>query len=204
MLFERSYQTIAKPTEAVYTDSKSRFLAFAFPVNNETEVKAQLAQLKAKHPDATHHCYAWILHPDKSAQRVNDDGEPANTAGRPIIKQINSKDLTNILLVVVRFFGGKKLGIPGLIEAYGESAKLCLAQIELVQKTLKDYYKLTTDLDKEHLVYNLARKFSAEIIETSRSETLSFLLSISGSKTESFIKECQLFNNFETEYIKTE
>jgi len=204
MLFETSYQSIAKPTQAVYTESKSRFLAFAFPVSNEFEIKHQLAQLKIEYPDATHHCYAWILNPDKSAQRVNDDGEPANTAGRPILKQINAKNLTNILVVVVRFFGGKKLGIPGLIEAYGETAKLCLLNIELVQKQLKDYYKLCTDLDKEHLVYNAARKYSVEVIETTREEKLSFLLAITGSNTEAFLKECNLFNNFVTQYLKTE
>ena len=128
MLFDRDYKSIANSSEVVYTDKGSRFLAFAYPVKDEQQIKIHLSNLKSEYPDATHHCYVWILNADKSAQRINDDGEPANTAARPILKQINALNLTNILLVVVRYFGGKKLGIPGLIEAYGLAAKQSLAK----------------------------------------------------------------------------
>lgn len=204
MLFNRDYKSIAEATEAVYTDKGSRFLAFAFPVNNELEIKQHLTNLKSQYPDATHHCYAWILNPDKSAQRLNDDGEPANTAARPILKQINALNLTNILVVVVRYFGGKKLGIPGLIEAYGMAAKQCLANAEILTKTLMDYFKIGTEFENEHLVYNLARKYSATIIETVHSQNVVITLSINGSRTEAFIAECKNLAKFEYTFLKTE
>lgn len=204
MLFSRDYRSIKGQVEAQIADKGSRFLAHAFPVKSESEVKVHLGYLREKYPDATHNCYAWIINPDKSAIRFNDDGEPANTAGRPILKQINALDLTNILVVVVRYFGGKKLGIPGLIEAYGASAKLCLAKVEIVQKTLLDYYKIETLIEQEHLIYNLARRFDAEIDIRSRAARFICILAINGSKTELFLKECQLFNNFECVFLKTE
>ncbi len=204
MLFDRDYKSISKPAEAVYTDKGSRFLAFAFPVNNELSIKQHLSHLKAEYPDATHHCYVWIMNPDKSAQRINDDGEPANTAARPILKQINALNLTNILVVVVRYFGGKKLGIPGLIEAYGMAAKLVLENCETVTKTLLDYFKIETDFENEHLVYNMARKLSATIVETIHMQNVVVTLSINGAKTEAFINECKKLGNFEYTFLRTE
>jgi len=203
MLFSREFRSLKSQAEANITVKGSKFLAFAFPVNNETEVKVQLSALRDKFPDATHHCYVWIVNPDKSAQRINDDGEPASSAGRPILKQINALDLTNILVVVVRYFGGKKLGIPGLIEAYGSAAKLCLSKIDIVNKTLLDYYKIETKIENEHLVYNLARKFGAKIEARLTAHLFIGILAINGSKTELFLKECQLFNNFECVFLKT-
>ncbi|MFM9944795.1 MAG: IMPACT family protein [Bacteroidia bacterium] len=204
MLFDRNYNTIAQPTEATYTDKGSRFLAFSFPVNSEAEIKQNLATLKLQYPDATHHCYVWILNPDKSAQRINDDGEPANTAARPILKYINALNLTNILVVVIRYFGGKKLGIPGLIDAYGMAAKLCLEKTEIVIKTLLDYFKIEVNFENEHMVYNLARKFSAIIEETTHTQNVVITLSINGSKTEAFIAECRNLATFEYTFFKTE
>ena len=204
MLFEREYQTLAGPLEFVYTDKGSRFLAFAYPVNNETEIKSKLIALKQRYPDATHHCYAWILHPDKSAQRVNDDGEPANTAGRPILKQLYAKKLTNVILIVIRYFGGKKLGIPGLIEAYGTSAELCLQNAHILTKTLRDHYLVKSAPELEHEVYNLARRFNAEIFPTDNTSVSGLILAINGSKTELFLKECDKFFKFEIKFLKTE
>ena len=204
MLFDRDYTSISEAVEALYTDKGSRFLAFAFPVNNEQIIKQYLSQLKTQFPDATHHCYVWIMNPDKSAQRINDDGEPANTAARPILKQINALNLTNILVVVVRYFGGKKLGIPGLIEAYGMAAKLVLEKCKTVTKTLLDYFEIKTDFEHEHLVYNMARKLSASIVDTTHSQNVVITLSINGSKTEAFINECKKLDNFEYRFLKTE
>jgi len=203
MLFEREYQTLAEPLECVYMDKGSRFLAFAYPVNNETEIKNTLALLKQRYPDATHHCYAWILNPDKSAQRVNDDGEPANTAGRPILKQLNAKNLTNVILVVIRYFGGKKLGIPGLIDAYGTAAELCFKDAKILTKTLRDHYLIVSPPELEHEVYNLSRRFNAEII-TAHTNNRGMVLAINGSKTEAFLKECEKFFRFEIKFLKTE
>jgi uncharacterized YigZ family protein len=204
MLFDRDYKSIYEPTEAVYTDKGSRFLAFAFPVNNELGVKQHLSNLKTEYPDATHHCYVWIMNPDKSAQRINDDGEPANTAARPILKQINAINLTNVLVVVVRYFGGKKLGIAGLIKAYGMAAKLVLEKCETVTKTLLDYFKIETDFESEHQIYNIARKLSATIVDTVHMQTVVVTLSINGAKTELLINECNNLDNFEYTFLRTE
>jgi uncharacterized YigZ family protein len=204
MLFDRDYKSIYEPTEAVYTDKGSRFLAFAFPVNNELGVKQHLSNLKTEYPDATHHCYVWIMNPDKSAQRINDDGEPANTAARPILKQINALNLTNVLVVVVRYFGGKKLGIEGLIKAYGMAAKLVLEKCETVTKTLLDYFKIETDFESEHQIYNIARKLSATIVDTVHMQTVVVTLSINGAKTELLINECNNLDNFEYTFLRTE
>jgi uncharacterized YigZ family protein len=204
MLFDRDYKSIYEPTEAVYTDKGSRFLAFAFPVNNELGVKQHLSNLKAEYPDATHYCYVWIMNPDKSAQRINDDGEPANTAARPILKQINALNLTNVLVVVVRYFGGKKLGIEGLIKAYGMAAKLVLEKCETVTKTLLDYFKIETDFESEHQIYNIARKLSATIVDTVHMQTVVVTLSINGAKTELLINECNNLDNFEYTFLRTE
>lgn len=113
-----TFLTIAEPAEGFYKEKGSKFLAFAFPVVSEEEVKKHVEALKKKYYDARHHCYAYVLGKDKTLFRANDDGEPSSTAGKPILGQIHSFDLTNILIVVVRYFGGKKLGASGLIVAY--------------------------------------------------------------------------------------
>jgi putative IMPACT (imprinted ancient) family translation regulator len=139
-----------------------------------------------------------------SETRANDDGEPSGTAGKPILNQIESHQLTNVLVVVVRYFGGKKLGIPGLIEAYGMAAKLVLEKCETVTKTLLDYFKIETDFESEHLVYNMARKLSATIVETIHMQTVVVTLSINGAKTEALINECNKLDNFEYTFLRTE
>ena len=113
-----TYKTIAKPAEGFYKDKGSKFLAFAYPVYTEDRIKAQLSELKKEYYDARHHCYAWKLGIENDKYRANDDGEPSGTAGKPIYGQLLSHELTNALVVVVRYFGGTKLGTSGLIRAY--------------------------------------------------------------------------------------
>lgn len=134
-----TYLTIAAPAEGLYKDKGSRFLAFAYPIYSESDVKPIVEALKTKYYDARHHCYAWRLGVEASAGgvrfRANDDGEPAGTAGRPILGQLLSRELTNLLVVVVRYFGGIKLGVPGLIAAYKEATADALASAEVVERT---------------------------------------------------------------------
>ncbi|WP_417154154.1 IMPACT family protein [Rikenella microfusus] len=134
-----TYLTIAAPAEGLYKDKGSRFLAFAYPIYSESDVKPIVEALKTKYYDARHHCYAWRLGIEASAGgvrfRANDDGEPAGTAGRPILGQLLSRELTNLLVVVVRYFGGIKLGVPGLIAAYKEATADALASAEVVERT---------------------------------------------------------------------
>ncbi len=127
-----SYRTIREPSESVFRDRNSRFLGFAFPVNSEDEVVACLQQLKKQYHDARHYCYAYVLSRDKSKWRANDDGEPSGSAGLPIYNQILSSGLTNILVVVVRYFGGTKLGVPGLINAYKTATRLAIENADVM------------------------------------------------------------------------
>ncbi|HEY8927951.1 MAG TPA: YigZ family protein [Mucilaginibacter sp.] len=140
MLFDDTYRTIEKPAEGLFRDRGSKFLAFAFPVVNEVELKEYLNQLRSLHPKANHHCWAMRLTPDRSVFRLNDDGEPSGTAGRPILNTLLSHDITNVAVVVVRYFGGTLLGVPGLINAYKVATEDALKQAAVVQKTVNDVY----------------------------------------------------------------
>lgn len=131
-----TYKTIAAPSEGLYKEKGSRFIAFAFPVTDEEEIRAILARLKEKYYDARHHCYAWQLGAENPRFRANDDGEPSSTAGKPIHGQILSNGLTDILIVVIRYFGGIKLGVPGLINAYREAAADALRHADIIEKTV--------------------------------------------------------------------
>jgi len=127
-------KTISAPAEAIYKEKRSKFLAFAYPVENEIEIKEKIAFLKKKYHDARHHCYAYILGANKSVYRKNDDGEPSGSAGHPIYGQLLSKDVTNVLIVVVRYFGGIKLGTGGLRIAYKLAAKEVLEKVQIIEK----------------------------------------------------------------------
>jgi uncharacterized YigZ family protein len=136
------YKTIQEPSEGVYKEKGSRFLAFAYPVSNEGQIKEQLAVLRKKYHDARHHCYAWRLEPALTHYRINDDGEPSGTAGKPIFGQIVSRDLTDVLVVVVRYFGGTKLGVSGLIQAYRKAAADALDQSKIIERKVFDRIKV--------------------------------------------------------------
>ncbi|MCX6311748.1 MAG: YigZ family protein [Bacteroidetes bacterium] len=142
MLFSDTYLTIASPSEGIFKDRGSKFLAFAFPVSNEIQVKEFLSELRKEHFSARHHCYAFRIGADKQLFRANDDGEPSGTGGKPILGQLQSKDLTNTLVVVVRYFGGTLLGVSGLIAAYRGAAAEALANAKIIEKQIKEVYQL--------------------------------------------------------------
>ncbi|MCD4698181.1 MAG: YigZ family protein [Bacteroidales bacterium] len=142
MLFEDTYRTIEVQADGFYKNKGSKFIALAFPVKNLEEVKEKLAEVRNKYHDARHHCYAYMLAPDKSSSRMNDDGEPSGTAGRPIMGQILSHNLTDVLIIVVRYFGGIKLGIRGLIDAYKYAASDALSNTLVVEKTVNEIYSV--------------------------------------------------------------
>jgi len=135
-MVEDSYLTIAAPAEAALRERSSKFLAYAYPVASEEQIRERLDALRKRYYDATHHCYAWRLGPRGEQFRANDDGEPSGTAGRPILGQLLSRSLTDCLVVVVRYFGGTKLGVPGLIAAYKDSAAAAIAASDIVERTV--------------------------------------------------------------------
>ena len=156
------YLTINKSVESIYKEKGSKFLSFLYPVTSVEEVKEYLTQLKKKYYDATHHCYAYIIGYDKETFRMNDDGEPSSTAGKPIYGQLQSNDLTNVLLVVVRYFGGTKLGVSGLIKAYKESSAECIALAEIVEKQVKHKYNIYFAYEDMNVVMNILKQNNAE------------------------------------------
>lgn len=141
-MFDDTYRTISAPSEGLYKEKGSKFLAFAFPVTTVEEVKAHLDELRKKYFDARHHCYAYILGPSKESYRLNDDGEPSGTGGRPIHGQLLSADLTNTLIVVVRYFGGILLGASSLANAYKAAARDAIANASIKECTIDISYRL--------------------------------------------------------------
>ncbi|MDD2380722.1 MAG: YigZ family protein [Mariniphaga sp.] len=137
-----SYKTIADKSEGFFKDKGSRFFAYAFPVNTEEETKEIINQIRKEHHTARHHCYAWRIGVKEISFRANDDGEPSSTAGKPILGQLIKFDLTNVLLVVVRYFGGTLLGTGGLIQAYRSAAADALSHARIVIQTVKNYYRI--------------------------------------------------------------
>jgi uncharacterized YigZ family protein len=137
-----NYKTLKSPAKGVYKEKGSRFLAFAFPVVNQDQIKPVVEGIRKEYHDARHHCYAYMIGRERLNWRINDDGEPSGTAGRPILGQINSFGLTNILIVVSRYFGGTLLGTSGLINAYKSAAADALKNGEIVERTMHEYYEI--------------------------------------------------------------
>ena len=159
-----NYKTIDQPTEEIlFKEKNSKFFGYAFPVTNTDEVKIYLEQLKKKHFGAVHFCYAYQIGMEKMEFRANDDGEPNNSAGIPIYGQIQSFELTNILIVVVRYFGGTKLGVGGLITAYKTAAQMVLENALIVNKTINLYFKITFDYKNINKVMRIIKEKQLEI-----------------------------------------
>ncbi len=158
-----SYLTLVTNSEGLFKDRGSKFLYFGFRVSSEEEIKAKLTQLRKIYFDASHHCYAWVMGKDGSIFRSNDDGEPNHSAGDSILGQIRSKQLTNILIVVVRYFGGTKLGVSGLIQAYKNSAALAIDESEIIREWVKVELELTFPYPAMNEVMKVVKSQSLEI-----------------------------------------
>ncbi len=159
MLFDDSYRTIVTPVEGLFRDRGSKFLAFGYPIQNEEDVKQYLTALREIHPKANHHCYAYRLGLDRTHFRANDDGEPSGSAGKPILNTLYAHDITNLLMVVVRYFGGTLLGVPGLINAYKVATEEALSQAQIVTKHVRDVYTLTYPYEQMNEVMKVIKAF---------------------------------------------
>lgn len=162
---EDVYRTIAAPAEGIYTEKRSKFIAIALPVRTVDEVKALLEEYQKKYYDARHVCYAYMLGPQRKDFRANDNGEPSGTAGKPILGQINSNELTDILIIVVRYFGGIKLGTSGLIVAYKAAAAEALAAAEVVEKTVDECIRFWFEYPFMNDVMRVVKEEGPEIVE---------------------------------------
>ena len=181
-----TYKTIELPSEALFKDKGSRFLAYAYPVKNETEIKEIVARIKKEHHSARHHCYAWRLGQNSENYRANDDGEPSGTAGRPILGQILSRGLTNILVVVVRYFGGTLLGVSGLINAYREAASEALKVAITVDKIVEQHVRITFSYAGMNDIMQLIKEMQLEIVHSDFSLVCVIELSVRNSLIDQF------------------
>lgn len=177
MTFE--YKTIEKPVENVLLKEKgSKFIGFAYPVNNEEELKNTLEKIKAEHPKATHHCYAFRIGLNGENYRANDDGEPSGSAGLPIYNQLLANEITNVIIIVVRYYGGTKLGVSGLVKAYKESAKLTLDEAHIVVKELETEIEIQFNFNQQNTIFTLLSKCDAKIINFDSQEKASIIAKI--------------------------
>ncbi|UMQ41143.1 YigZ family protein [Chryseobacterium sp. Y16C] len=163
MIYE--YKTIEKPVENTLLKEKgSKFIGFAFPVNNEEELKNALEKIRAKHPKATHHCYAFRMGLNGENYRANDDGEPSGSAGLPIYNQLLANEITNVLVISVRYYGGTKLGVSGLVKAYKESAKITLEEANIITKELEIEIEIQFQFSQQNTIFTLLSKFDAKVL----------------------------------------
>ena len=198
-----SYKTILEATkETLFKDRNSKFFGFAFPVTNEEEVKDCLEEVKKIHYSARHFCYAYQIGVEDIKYRANDDGEPNNSAGMPIYGQIQSFEVTNILIVVVRYFGGTKLGVGGLINAYKTSAQITLEASEIVEKTIDVFYQLNFEYDMMNKVMRILKEKNINLVNQKMELTCEYVISIRKKESKATF---DLFNNlYKVDILKLE
>ena len=172
-----TYKTIEKPSEEIlFKEKNSKFYGYAFPVTSEEEIKNHLDSLRKQHHGAVHFCYAFQLGTDKIQYRANDDGEPSNSAGMPIYGQIQSFGITNVLVVVVRFFGGVKLGVGGLISAYRTAAQMALEESQIIEKTIDVSFEISFDYKNMNKVMRVIKEKNLEIVSQEMNESCKIVI----------------------------
>lgn len=203
LLFSDTYLTIESPSEGIFKDRGSKFIAYAFPVTNEAQVKEQLAELRKEHFNARHHCYAFRLGADQQHFRANDDGESSGTGGKPILGQIQSKDLTNILIVVVRYFGGTLLGVSGLIGAYRGAAADALANAKIIEKQIKEVYELNFPYAAMNDVMKILKDENLEQWDQDFQLECKLKFSVRKKDADAVIEKFEKTESVKSEYLST-
>lgn len=196
-----TYLTITNPAEGEYTEKRSKFLSFAFHVETVEEVKALVDEYKKKFYDARHACYAYMLGSKRDVFRSVDDGEPSGTAGKPILGQINSNELTDILIIVVRYFGGIKLGTSGLIEAYRAAAAEVIANAEIEERTINTVVRVTYDYALMNQVMRVVKEEEPKIRLQDFQMVCVLELEIRNSKLEGMLNKLRLIREAKTEVL---
>ena len=191
------FYTIDKTVTAEYKDRGSKFIAYTYPIQSVEDFKKSLEAIKKEHPKATHHCFAYRIGLDNNTYRVSDDGEPSGTAGRPILGQIDSKKLTNILVVVVRYFGGTLLGVPGLIEAYKSAASLALQVTPIIQKPIQVAYRVQFDYTQMNEIMTLVKALNCTALEKDMNLFCHIVIGIPKGRLEEAIYKFKEIRNVE-------
>jgi uncharacterized YigZ family protein len=203
MLFKDVYKTIYKPAEGIFKDKGSKFLAFAYPFTQEQDLKNIITNLKNEHSKARHFCFAYRLTADRGVFRINDDGEPSGTAGRPILNTLLSKDLTNILVVIVRYFGGTLLGVPGLINAYKKATEDAIEQAIIIEKTIQYIYQLSFDYLQMNEVMKLVKDDNLEVIDQNFDLNCKMKIAINQSELNKIIDKLEKIEALKSTYLYT-
>jgi uncharacterized YigZ family protein len=195
-----TYKTIEIAVgDVLFKEKGSKFIGYVFPVTSEDSIKTHIEDLKKKHHAARHWCYAWQLGVEEVHYRVNDDGEPNNSAGQPIYGQILSKNITNVLVVVVRYFGGTKLGVGGLISAYKTTAKLVLDEAKIVEKTIDVYFELIFEYQDMNKVMRIIKEQDLNLVQQQMNLNCNFVISV---RKQHAIKTKQLISDLRCVKIK--
>lgn len=185
IIMEFKYKTIKSAVENTLLKEKgSKFLGFAFPVNNEEELKHALEKIRAEHPKATHHCYAFRMGLNGENYRANDDGEPSGSAGLPIYNQLLANEITNVLVISVRYYGGTKLGVSGLVKAYKESAKITLEEANIITKELETTVEIQFNFNQQNIIFTLLSKYDAKVLQFDANENCIVTASLKLSQKE--------------------
>lgn len=196
------YFTIEKQSEGLYKEKGSKFIAKAFPVNDEEEIKNILDDLRKEFHDARHHCYAWVLGPSGDRVRANDDGEPSSSAGKPILAQINSGNLTNILVVVIRYFGGTLLGVGGLINAYRSASHYALDNAKIIKQYLYSIFEVKFGYPEMNNVMRIIKEMNAVQLEQQFELSCSLKVKIKKDEKEIFISSFSRYPEIELKLIR--
>lgn len=200
MLFE--YKTIEKPVENTLLKEKgSKFIGFAYPVNNENELKSALEKIRTEHPKATHHCYAFRMGLDGENYRANDDGEPSGSAGLPIYNQLLAHEVTNILVIVARYYGGTKLGVSGLVKAYKESARITLEEASVITKELETEIEIQFNFNQQNTIFTLLSKFDAKVLNFDVNESCILTASLKTAQKESISEKLSEMQYISFEFV---
>ena len=202
-MFIDTYKEINNPTTGLYKEKGSKFISYLFPVYSEKDVKEKLEKIKKIEHSSRHHCYAYTINPNKSAQRANDDGEPSSTAGKPILGQIQSNDLTNILIVVVRYFGGVKLGVTGLIRSYKTAAADAISQGVFITKTIKEQYKVSFKYPLMNDVMRLVKEHDLEVVNTNFQIDCNLIFAVPKSKADNVVETFKKNHKIKIKHLKT-
>ncbi len=194
------YKTIAKPVENILLKEKgSKFIGYAYPINNDDDLKNVLDKIRTEHPKATHHCYAFRIGLNGENYRANDDGEPSGSAGLPIYNQLLANEITNVIVIVVRYYGGTKLGVSGLVKTYKESAKITLEESQIITKELETDVHISFPFSIQNTIFTLLGKYDAKILKFETNEDCLITATLKQAQKESISEKLH-----EMQFIKFE
>jgi len=198
-----TYLTIKDCSEGLYKDKGSKFIALVYPVGEEEEIKSIISKLRKDHHSARHHCYAWRLGAEMNSYRINDDGEPSGTAGKPIFGQIQSNNLTNILIVVIRYFGGTLLGVSGLINAYKKAAADAINNAEIISKQVEDIIEVSFDYSSMNDVMRLLKEEKLEMNDSVFNLSCKITVAVRQSLTATISEKLENIEKTKVKIIRT-